>query len=675
MDKHSCHCNSMTGRCIHLTPLALAITLSGYAGPLFAMSHTMPINELVDLSLEELSSIQVTSVSRKEEDLQGAAAAVYVVSSEDIKRSGATSIPEALRLVPGIHVARQNSSTWGVSSRGFSDANSRNLLVQSDTRSIYTPLVSGVFWDVQDYLMEDIDTIEVVRGPGASLWGANAANGVISITTKSAEATQGSYAEALAGTEERGAAARYGGKTDSDVYYRVFVKHSEHDASYAPEAQSQDDWHLSHLGFRTDWEASSEDRFTVQGDVYQGQIGQIVPSIRLIGRPGPMGDLESDVNGGNLLGRWQHRISDRSDFKLRAYYDRTYRDDPSFEDSLDTADVDFQHRIELGQRHELLWGLNYRYTTNRNEGKGLFAVVPTTSSDNLVSLFIQDQILLRDGLIFTLGTKLEHNDFSGFEIQPSARLAWESAPGHTIWTSIARAVRVPTRFERDVQVDATDPEADTVVRLVGNDNFEAEEIIAYEAGYRWQATDTLSLDLAVFHNRYRNLSSIEFGDPFSEGDKTIVPIQAENLGRGRSHGFESVVTYAPLPNWRLSATYSYLNMHLDSTGEDLNRGAFLEGATPSHQAGVRSSFDWRTYQFDVQLRHSSEIESLPASVSGEGVPGYTEMDVRVARRIGENLELSLVGKSLLDSHHPEFGTEQNRGEVERRIFAKIAIDF
>ncbi len=667
--------NASTGRRLRCAPLVLALTLSGYAGQLSAMSHTTPVGELADLSLEELSNIRVTSVSRTEEDLQGAAAAISVVTSEDIERSGATSIPDALRMVPGIHVARQNASTWAVSSRGFSDANSRNLLVQSDTRSIYTPLVSGVFWDAQDYLMEDIDTIEVVRGPGASLWGSNAVNGVISITTKSAEATQGSYAEALAGTEERGVAARYGGKSEGDVYYRVFAKHTEHDASYAPDAQSSDNWHLSHLGFRTDWETSPDDRFTVQGDVYQGKIGQIIPSIRIIGRPGPEGDLEVDINGGNILGRWQHRISGRADLQLRAYYDRTYRDDPSFKDSLDTVDIDFQHRVELGQRHELLWGLNYRHTENRNEGKGLFAVVPTSSSDDLVSFFIQDQILLREGLMLTLGTKLEHNDFSGFEMQPNVRLAWEPALGHTIWTSVARAVRVPTRYERDIRVDATDPEADTVVRLVGNEDFKAEETIAYEAGYRWQATDKLSLDLAVFRNRYRNLASLEFGEPFSEDGRTIMPIQAENLGRGRSHGFESLISYAPQPFWRITATYSYLNMHLDSTGADLNRGALLEGATPSHQAGIRSSFDWRAYEFDLQLRHSSDVESLPASVSGEGVPGYTEMDLRIARAIDDKVELSLVGRNLLASYHPEFGTEQARGEAERRLFAKIAVRF
>lgn len=661
--------------CFCLAPLAMAVAISGYAPQLSAMAHTIRASALADLSLEELGSIRITSVSRKEEDLQGAAAAVAVLTSEDIERSGATSIPDALRTVPGIHVARQNASTWAVSSRGFSDANSRNLLVQSDTRSIYTPLVSGVFWDVQNYLLKDIDTIEIVRGPGGVLWGANAVNGVISITTKSAEATQGTYAEALAGTEERGAAARYGGKTGGDVYYRVFAKHSEHDASYAPNAQSPDDWYLSHLGFRTDWEASGDDRVTLQGDVYQGRIGQLVPAIRVIGRPGPEGDLEADVNGGNLLGRWQHRISDRADFQLRAYYDRTYRDDPSFEDSLDTGDIDFQHRIELGQRHELLWGLNYRYTENRNEGKGLFAVDPVTSHDDLVSLFIQDQIRLREGLTFTLGTKLEHNDFSGVELQPNVRLAWEPATGHTLWASVARAVRVPTRFERDVRVDATDPTAETVVRLIGNRDFESEEMVAYEAGYRWRATDRLSLDLATFRNRYRNLSSIEFGEPFSEGGRTIVPILTENLGRGRSQGFEGLVSYAPRPYWRLSATYSYLDMHLDSTGEDLNRGAFLEGATPQHQAGIRSSLDWRNYQFDLQLRHSSDVESLPTSVSGEGVPGYTEMDIRIARRIGENLELSLVGRSLLDSQHPEFGTAQARGEVERRAYAKIAVGF
>ena len=630
---------------------------------------------LADLSLEQLSTIRVTSASRTEESLSSTAAAVAVVSSDDIHRSGATSIPEVLRTVPGVHVASQSASTWAVSARGFSSANSRNLLVLSDTRSIYTPLFSGVFWDAQDYLMEDIERIEVVRGPGAALWGSNAVNGVVSITTKSARDTLGGYAEALAGTEEQGAAARYGGKTDGDVYYRAFIKHTEYDNSFAPNAQSQDDWRLSHFGFRTDWDSSEEDNFTVQGDVYQGTIGQLVPAVRVIGTPGPQGDLEADIDGGNLLGRWKHRVSDKSDFQLRAYYDRTHRDDPSYIDTLTTADIDLQHRLEIGDRHELLWGASYRLTENENISKGIFRVEPESSEDERTSLFIQDQIRLWDTVKVTLGSKFENNDFSGFEVQPSARVFWDIADRKKVWAAVSRAVRVPTRYERDVFIDAGMTATGELIRLVGNPDFEPEETIAYEVGYRWLALDELSLDFAAFHNRYDNLSSVELGEVFVEGGQTVLPITAVNLNDGSSQGLEALVTYKPLDYWRLTTSYTYLDMDIDKHGLDINFDELIEGSTPRHQLSVTSALDWRDYQFDIQLRYHSDIRSIPEIRTGEAIPDYTELNFRVAREFNNRVEVSLVGRNLLDSQHVEFGEASTRGEVERSVYGKVAVKF
>ena len=645
-------------------------------GAVVAEAQEIFAGKLADLSLEQLSDIRITSVSRTEEKLSSAAAAITVVSAEEIHRSGATNVPEALRMVPGIHVARQNASTWAVSSRGFSSANSRNLLVLSDTRSIYTPLFSGVFWDAQDYLMEDIDRIEVIRGPGASLWGSNAVNGVVSITTKHARDTQGIYTQAIVSTEDQGAAMRYGGTTEQDVYYRIFLKHSEHDNSHAPNAQSTDDWRISHLGFRADWDASVGDSFTLQGDYYEGHIGQLVPIVRVIGTPGPQGQLEADINGGNILGRWKHQMGERSDVQLRAYYDRTYRDDPSFEDSLDTADIDFQHRMAIGRRHQVLWGMNYRFNSNKNRSKGVFAVEPETSDNARASLFIQDQIRLFDDLQLTIGTKFENNDFSGFEVQPTARVAWNLTPSHIIWGAISRAVRVPTRLERDIAVDAGFGANGELFRLVGNEEFDSEEMLAYEVGYRWHPLGPLSLDLAAFRNQYEGISSLEPGEPFVEGgDQVVVPLLATNLTDGHSQGIEAQATYKPAAYWRLTASYSYLDMNLESAGLDINFEELIEGSTPRHQLGIRSSLDWRDYQFDLQLRYQDEIRSIPAIRTGETIPRYTEMDIRIARRIGEHAEISLVGQNLLNSHHPEFGEPSARGEVERSVYGKIAIRF
>ncbi|MGH8642926.1 MAG: TonB-dependent receptor plug domain-containing protein [Gammaproteobacteria bacterium] len=627
------------------------------------------------LSIEELMDVEVTSVSRTAESLGGAAAAVTVVTNEDIRRSGATSVPEALRLVPGIHVARNQSSRWAVSSRGFSSVNSEKLLVLSDTRSIYTPLFSGVFWDVQDYLLEDIDRIEVIRGPGAALWGSNAVNGVINITTKSAQDTQGLYAEAGAGTEERASAAvRYGGKTEGGVYYRVFGKYFDRDATFNPGASSSDDWQLGHFGFRADWDATERDTVTVQGDVYRGDIGQLAPSAAVTGRPGPQGDLEVDVSGGNILGRWRHRIDEDSDLQFRAYYDRTHRDDPSFLDDLDTVDLDFQHRFALALRHEIIWGLNYRYTSNRNESKGIFAVDPSSSQDHLVSAFVQDQISILDTLRLTLGTKFEHNDFSGFEVQPSARVAWDLLSGHTLWGAVSRAVRVPTRLERDIAIDVTDPAGNPVVRLLGNEDFDSEELLAYELGYRWQALETLFIDVAAFHNRYEGLASLELGQPFIDpkDGRTVIPVENRNLTDGHSQGIETLVTFSPLRYWRLSASHSYIDLSLDPAGQDLNRGKFLEGATPRHQFGLRSFLDLPGgFQIDAQFRSLSAVRRSPEIVTSERIPGYSELDVRIAWQGWKQIEISVVGQNLLHDHHPEFGASASRGEIERGVYGKV----
>lgn len=655
--------------------------LSLCSSELLARTQAQPSSARVlkSLSLEELMDVEVTSVSRIEESLGGAAAAIAVVTNEDIRRSGATSIPEALRMVPGMHVARRNSNSWAVSSRGFSSINSEKLLVLSDTRSIYTPLVSGVQWDVQDYLLEDIERVEVIRGPGAALWGSNAVNGVINITTKSAKDTQGLYLEGSTGTEDQAIAGmRHGGTIGESGYFRVFARYFDRDETFHANRERSDDWRLGHVGFRGDWEKSEEDTWTLQGDMYRGNIGQLGPAVSIIGRQGPQGDLNTDVSGGNVLGRWRHTISADSDWQFRAYYDHTRRDDPSFLDELDTIDLDFQHRWTLARRHELLWGLNYRYTDNSNDGRIIFALEPTSAQDNLFSGFVQDQISLLDSLRLTLGTKLEHNDFSGFEVQPSVRMAWDVAPSQTAWASVSRAVRVPTRLERDIAIDVSNPAGNPIVRLLGNEDFDAEKLIAYELGYRWQALQSLSVDVALFHNRYEGLASLEFGAPFIDprDGRTVLPIVNENLTDGHSQGLEALLTFTPLPAWRLSASYSYVDLSLDPRGQDLNRGRFLEGATPEHQLGLRSFLDLPAgFQLDAQFRYSDAIQSNPQLETGAHIDAYSELDLRLAWRGWRQIELSLVGQNLLHDRHLEFGTPQTRGEMERSVYGKVAWSF
>jgi iron complex outermembrane recepter protein len=628
------------------------------------------------LSIEQLMDVEVTSVSRTRESLMGAAAAVAIVTDEDIRRSGATTVPEALRFVPGLFVASQSASAWSVSSRGFSGVNSQDLLVLSDTRSIYTPLFSGVFWDVQDYLMEDIDRIEVIRGPGGALWGSNAVNGVINIDTKPARDTQGGYFEAGSGTQDRvTAAAQYGGELADHAYYRVFAKYSAQDSQLYPPGASPDHWRLGHLGFRSDWRPSAEDGVTFQGDLYDGNIGLVFPSANIIGRPQPEGRLAVGVSGGNVLGRWQHTFDSASDAQVRLYYDRTHRNDPSFLDDLDTIDLDVQHRLALTRHQEIMWGLSYRVMYDRNEGKGVFALTPPSSRDSLYSGFIQDQLSWRETVHLTLGTKLEHNDFSGFEAQPSVRAAWDLATTRTLWAAVSRAVRVPTRLERDVDIDVTDPAGNPVARLLGNPNFHAEQLLAFELGYRWQLSPTVFLDLASFHNRYTGLASLEFGTPFIDPatGQTIIPVVSRNLTDGRADGLECLLTYSPLPYWRLSLNYTYIDMSLDAHGMDLNRGRFAEGSTPRNQVGLRSDLDLpRGIQLELQYRALSAIESLPQSVTGEGVAGYQELDAQLAWRLARRVVLSLDGRNLLHAHHFEFGPPGQASAIRRSVYGKIA---
>jgi iron complex outermembrane receptor protein len=641
-------------------------------GPVLANMDQLA--ELKRMSVDELLDVEVTSVSRRAEGLRDAAAAVAVISSEDIRRSGATHIAEALRLAPGLHVARQNSNVWGVSSRGFSSVNSEKLLVLSDTRSIYTPLVSGVQWSIQDYLMADVERVEVIRGPGAALWGSNAVNGVINITTRHARDTHGQYLEAgVGGFEGRWLGARHGGETAGGKHFRVFGQFSDHEASAADVTGTDDEWRIGHVGFRSDWGGDGEESWTVQGDAYAGEMGQLEPAVTVIGRPGPLPPYSADVSGGNLLARWRRQGEGDSELQLRGYYDFTHRKDPSFNDTLHTLDLDLQQRLTPLSNHEVIWGAAFRFMSNRNYGGQLFVLVPERSNDTLLSGFVQDRIRLSESLELTLGTKLEHNDFSGFEVQPSVRLAWTISPRQTSWSAVSRAVRVPTRFERDVSIDVTDPAVDPVLRLLGSDEFDSERLIAYEAGHRWQALDNLAFDLALFYNDYDRIASLELDAPFidPQSGMTIVPILNRNLTSGNSRGGELLAEWQPTPDWRLVASYSAVELRLRSAGLDLNRGTWLDGSTPRGQFLLRSQFSITDrVEFDAQFRRHTRIRRIPVDPTGTGVDAYSSLDLRLGWRMTPEWRISLVGQNLLDSEHVEFGGIDSRGAMERAAYVK-----
>lgn len=656
-----------------ITTLAAVSALLAPAGAAAGQDGPMDLQALKRMTILELSQVQVTSVSRRTESLGGAAAAVAVITHEDLQRSGARTIPDALRAVPGIYVGQRNANSWAVASRGFSSINSEKLLVLSDTRSVYTPLFSGVFWDMQNFIHEDIERIEVIRGPGATQWGSNAVNGVINITTRHARDTQGWFAEAGTGSEEQASVAvRHGARLGERGHYRVFGQYFERDASHLEDASSPDDWHVARVGFRADWEAGSRDHLTLQGAWQDGKVGLVGPAVTIIGLPGPPPPLRVQVNGGNLLARWSRDLGPDAELQLRAYYDHSYRNDPSYIDQLDVADVDFQHQFRSGAQ-QLTWGINYRRSNNANRGRGAFALARERSVDEVYGGFIQDQIALGDHLELTLGTKLEHNDFSGFEIQPSLRAAWQLPRGHTLWAAVSRAVRVPTRVERDMAIELAPPGTDPTAIWFGNPDFDAERLLAWELGYRRQISASVDVDLAAFLNRYRGLASVESGDAYIDprDGRTVTPIFTRNLSKGRSAGGEALLRFSPTPSWRLVASYAFLDAQVDPQGLDLNDGEAAERSTPRHQFGLRSALNIGDVQLDASLRRVGAIGRNMQAGSDDVIGAYTELDLRAAW-VRRQFEFAVTLQNLLHRRHVEFGSVTHRGSIERSIRASIA---
>ncbi|HYD49193.1 MAG TPA: TonB-dependent receptor, partial [Terriglobales bacterium] len=455
--------------------------------------------ELTDLSLEELFNVEVTSASKIPERRSEAAAALSVIGHQELRRLGVTTLPDALRVVPGVHVARIDAGKWAVSVRGFSNRFSNKLLVMMDGRSIYTPLFAGVFWDVQDTFLTDIDRIEVIRGPGAALWGANAVNGVINIMTRSAAETQGVHAHIGGGNEEQVVTGvRYGGKLGERIHYRVYGKYADRDGGSEPPngLYGFDEWWKAQGGFRTDWDLSDRDSFTFQGDAYGGETS-----------PWGLSPDSADVLGANLLGRWRHHFRNGSDTTLQIFYDTTMRDDPFFLDRRHTFDIDFQHRLQLLDWNELLWGFGYRLNGDVFEGTAGVRLTEESRQLNTVAAFVQDTVFFFDEAVrLSLGVRLEHNDFSGFEYQPSGRVAWTILPDLTAWGSVARAVRVPSRLENDLVLGASGPS-----QLRGSPATDAEELISYQTGVRWQPTTRAFFDIAGFYHEYDDLISFDVG--------------------------------------------------------------------------------------------------------------------------------------------------------------------
>lgn len=606
-------------------------------------------------------NLEVTSVSRQPEKLIDTPSAIQVITGDEIRRSGASGIPEALRLADNLQVAQKNSHDWGISARGFNTDLANKLLVLIDGRTVYTPLFSGVFWHAQDYLLEDLDRIEVISGPGGSVWGANAVNGVINITSKKASATQGVYLEAGGGNRlENFAGARFGGTLAPKVHYRIYGRRFERGNQVYPNgSHASDAWDMSQGGFRIDSEALAQNTFTLQGDLYLGH-GSIATG------------GEAKFSGGNLLGRWSHTFSEESDLSLQVYYDRTYLSDPItnqfspvpsiLTDDLETYDLDFQHRFRLSERHRVIWGGGYRFTQNVVGSATTLAFLPERLDHELFSGFVQDEIALGDNWSLTLGTKVEHNDYTGLEVEPSGRLRWNLPAERMLWAAISRAVRTPSRIDRD----AYQPKPPPTI-LAGNPGFESETVVAYELGYRTPLGSKGSASIATFYNAYDDLRSLSFTPA------TIVPLFFENNVEGETYGIELSAVYRLFDWWRLRGGYNFLKEHLRVTPgrRDLNN-ARNETSDPQHQLSVRSSVDLvHDVELDAGLRWVDTLYNHSAGVVGT-VPSYCELDVRIGWRPTERFELSLVGQNLLHDRHPEFGIAGPlREEIQRSFYGKV----
>jgi iron complex outermembrane recepter protein len=620
---------------------------------------------LKHLSLQELSQIEVTTTSKKPVAANLTPAAMYVITGEDIRRSGVTTIPEALRLAPGVEVARIDSDKWSIGIRGFGSRLSRSVLVLFDGRTVYTTLLAGTYWEVQDTVLEDIDRIEVIRGPGGTIWGPNAVNGVINIITKSASETHGTLVAVGGGNVDQGiATVRYGGSRGQNFDYKIYGKAFTRGPEFHPDARNFDDWRGVQGGFRTDWTRKTKDHFTVQGDIYEQRDGESVQATSYTPPYSQVVDANARLSGGNVLGRWSRTLNADNDFQVQAYYDRTNRREPNFQDLRDTYDIDYIHHLKVASWHSLTWGAGARWSLGNDiQVVSGLTFSPAMRTDSLYTGFVQDEIaLVKNKLSLTIGTKLLHTNFSDFEAEPSGRLMWTPTKTTSVWAAYTHAVRTPSDAEHDffltglvgLAADGTP----FFARFNANRDFRPEQLNGYELGFRQLIAKNVYVDIASFFNHYHDLFSEDItGAPFVETTPApthlLLPAEFSNGLLGQTKGIEVAPEWRPKSFWRLRGSYSYLHMNLRKGPNSLDIGTApgIEGSSPQHQVSAQSSFDVaKSVNFDLWFRY---VSALPA----QNVKAYSTADARLAWTFHPGFELSVTGRNLLQPSHPEFGTD------------------
>jgi iron complex outermembrane recepter protein len=634
-----------------------------------------------DLTLEQLINVKVTSVAKEQTDLFDSPAAISVVTSDDIRRLGISSIPEALRLVPGMDVAQINANQWAVSVRGFNAQYGRDLLVLVDGRSVYTPSSSGVFWNSQDMVMEDLDRIEVIRGPGATLWGANAVDGVINIISKSAKDTQGLLVSGSAGSSEQDTATvRYGGELATNLYFRVYAKRSDQDGFTTSAGQPAGDaWDSSQGGFRLDWEPPSQNVLTLQGDYYYdipevpaGQVSLAPPSVTLV-------DGKQYDEGGNVLGRWTRTFSDSAQLTLQTYFDHIEQGSGFGELIQNTYDIDLQDRFSLGSWNDFVFGTGYRYQAVEDTPVFELTWTPEVQYIQLFNIFGQDDITaVPDRLHIILGTKLEDNSLVHWEVEPNGRLLWTPAKNQSVWAAVSRAARTPSLFELDTRLNAaafpTGPSSPpALVSVFGNPASAAEYLLAYEVGYRVAPTKSLSFDITGFYNVYDDLL-VQVPNPTvieasPSPQHLLISSTYENAGSGDTYGVELSSQWRVVENWRLTASYSWLGTRLTPVSD------FPQ--SPQQQFQVRSYLD---LPFHLELNGAIYVVGRSTSPLASGydeIPSYVRADLGLVWGPRKWLEIGIWGENLLQSEHVEFSSQVTPAmtEIPRSVLAKVTLRF
>lgn len=635
---------------------------------------------LKQLSLEELSQIDITSVSRAPVQAMKTPAAVYVITGEDIRRSGVNSIPEALRLAPGVEVARIDSDKWSIGIRGFGSRLSRSVLVLIDGRTVYSTLLAGTYWEVQDTSLEDIDRIEVIRGPGGTIWGPNAVNGVINIITKDTKETHGALVSAGGGNIEQGFGKfRYGGGNGRDFNYRFYAKGYTRGPEEHPDHANFDDWRGAQGGFRMDWNEHDHDYFTLQGDIYDIVAGERVTAVSYTQPFQQNVDANAFLSGGNLMGKWKRQLSPTNDVEFQIYYDRTNRHEPNFGELRDTFDFDFVQHTAIPWRQNITWGAGVRESHGDDiEVVSGLTFSPSERTDQLYTAFLQDEIqLVPDRLSFTAGTKMLRTNFTGFDFEPSARLLWTPGKNESIWAAFTHALRTPSDAEEDFFLSGLTPltvgQTPVFARFNGNKSFVPEQMNGTEIGYRQLFGPKVFLDLATFYNHYHDLFDEELtGGIFLESDPApihyLLPAQFGNGLLGTTKGIEISPEVRPKDFWRLRGSYSYLMMqiHPSPGSHDIGTSPGIVGASPRHQVVIQSSFDLsKAFQLDLTYRYVSAL-------TAQGVPGYSTGDVRFGWRFAPHFDLSLAGQNLFQPYHPEFNNDPGTlVGIARSFFARL----